>query len=90
MLVSPHPGEVSEKLFGSVYRCDVCADVVLVLGDVVLFGVDLFVCVSGLSAGPSVRLVLSVRSFLSEFLHLRFARGGASCSIWKKKRPIRN
>ena len=25
-------------------------------------------------------------SFLSEFLHLRFARGGGSCSIWKKKR----
>ena len=36
----------------------------------------------------SVRLVLSVRSFLSEFLHLRFARGGAPCSIWKKKEEV--
>ena len=31
---------------------------------------------------------LSVRSFLSEFLYLRFTREGASCSIWKKKKMI--
>ena len=33
-----------------------------------------------------VRSSRSVRSFVFfEFLHLRFARGGASCAIWKKK-----